>query len=87
MASRSSLDTYRWQKIRARVKARDGRACVVCGSTYRLSVHHILKARFGGTDDLSNLVTLCSHHHALADRGRKRRGLQAALQGPFSRAW
>jgi 5-methylcytosine-specific restriction endonuclease McrA len=67
-ASRPELSRYRWQKTRARVKARDGHACVYCRSTWNLSVHHILKARLGGSDDDSNLVTVCSRCHALLDR-------------------
>jgi 5-methylcytosine-specific restriction endonuclease McrA len=66
--TRPELNRYRWQKTRARVKARDGHACVYCRSTRNLSVHHIIKARFGGSDDESNLQTVCSRCHALLDR-------------------
>jgi hypothetical protein len=41
---------------------------VLCGSSDRLSVHHIVKPRHGGSDDESNLITVCSTHHALLDR-------------------
>jgi 5-methylcytosine-specific restriction endonuclease McrA len=90
--ARPELNTHRWQKTRARVKARDGHACVCCGSTRNLSVHHIIKARFGGTDDESNLQTVCSRCHTLLDRpgSRHRRPRERNLvapAGPWSRAW
>jgi 5-methylcytosine-specific restriction endonuclease McrA len=101
-ASRPELDRYAWQKKRARVKARDGHACVRCCSTRKLSVHHIIKARFGGSDDEANLITVCSRCHALLDRpnggyratkkvsppaARFSREKLVELAGPFSRAW
>jgi predicted restriction endonuclease len=58
-ARRPELNTYRWQKLRAAVRRRDGNRCVNCGDTQKLSVHHIIKPRHGGTDDMSNLVALC----------------------------
>ena len=71
MASRPELDKYAWQKRRAAVRKRDGNHCVFCGSTHKLSVHHIVKAKHGGSDHPDNLVTLCGRCHRLADR-RKR---------------
>jgi hypothetical protein len=35
-SSRPELDSYRWKKLRRRVRARDGNACRVCGATERL---------------------------------------------------
>jgi len=67
-SSRPELNKSSWQKKRARVKARDGHACVRCGSTRKLSVHHIIPARLGGSDDESNLATVCSRCHHLLDR-------------------
>ena len=71
MASRPELDKYKWQKRRAAVMKRDGNRCVFCGSSEKLSVHHKVKAKHGGTDHPDNLVTLCGRCHRLADR-RKR---------------
>jgi 5-methylcytosine-specific restriction endonuclease McrA len=101
--TRPALCKSAWQKKRARIKARDGHACVRCGSTSGLAVHHILKARFGGSDDDSNLVTVCSRCHALLDRPgyegyraeapaatpRRRQPREKLVEpaGPFSRAW
>jgi hypothetical protein len=68
MASRPELDKYKWQKRRAAVMKRDGNRCVFCGSSEKLSVHHKVKAKHGGTDHPDNLVTLCGRCHRLADR-------------------
>lgn len=47
------------QEIREAVLARDGYRCVKCGSTQYLEVDHILPYSLGGTNELSNLQTLC----------------------------
>jgi 5-methylcytosine-specific restriction endonuclease McrA len=66
-SSRPDLDTGQWKRIRAAVRRRDGNACVVCGSTTKLHVHHVTAARLGGDDSMANLVTLCVLHHRQAD--------------------
>lgn len=47
---------------RARVIARDG-ACVWCGSTDSLEVDHIIRYIDGGTNEMTNLRTLCHSCH------------------------
>lgn len=47
------------QDIREAVLARDGYRCVRCGSTQYLEVDHIFPYSLGGTNELSNLQTLC----------------------------
>lgn len=66
--TRPELNTSRWQRTRARARARDGNACRMADPTCNgiLSVHHLER---GGTDDLDNLVTLCRRHHEQAERG------------------
>jgi 5-methylcytosine-specific restriction enzyme A len=64
-SSRPELDSYRWKKLRRRVRARDGNACRVCGATERLSVHHVERR---GPETPEKLITLCSRCHAWADR-------------------
>ena len=46
-------------KVRAIIINRDGR-CLRCGRTKNLVVDHVLPKSIGGSDDLSNLQTLCS---------------------------
>ena len=50
----------RWKAARLRVLARDGHACVLCGSESDLTVDHIVARSKGGElyDD-DNLRTLC----------------------------
>jgi 5-methylcytosine-specific restriction endonuclease McrA len=59
-SSRPELDRSAWQKLRRAARLRDGDRCVHCGSSERLSVHHVV-ARSSALDDL---VTLCSRCHA-----------------------
>lgn len=44
-------------------RKRDGGACVKCSSTKNLQTHHIQAQADGGSDDIGNLVTLCSLCH------------------------
>lgn len=47
---------------------RDG-CCVVAGGMMGLAPHHIKSEGSGGSDDLSNKVTLCYIHHKQAHNG------------------
>ena len=55
---------------RERIKERDGYACVECGESHNLHVHHVVSRENGGTDDDTNLVTLCKLCHAKAHEGQ-----------------
>lgn len=48
-----------WPQTRAFVIERDGGRCRRCGATERLQVDHIVAVVHGGSDDPSNLQTLC----------------------------
>ncbi|MDQ3090904.1 MAG: HNH endonuclease [Actinomycetota bacterium] len=66
-----------WLRVRALVLARDGYACVVCGRVSTgLEVGHVIPKRKGGSDDPSNLRTLCRAHHE--DKGGVRRAYKGA---------
>lgn len=64
---------YRWQyqksnrldeNMRKAVILRDNCRCMECGkSNTILEVHHIRARRYGGSNTLSNLITLCSKCH------------------------
>lgn len=45
--------------VRQIVYSRDGYRCVTCGSTDKLSCDHIIPWSHGGSDDPSNLQTMC----------------------------
>lgn len=51
-----------WAGVRARVLARDGHRCVLCGGSKGLSVHHDRYDYIGG-EHLAYLKTICAHCH------------------------
>jgi 5-methylcytosine-specific restriction endonuclease McrA len=53
-----------------RINARDGWRCTAPGCTAReLEVHHIVYQSHGGSDDASNLTSLCPFHHRMGEHG------------------
>ena len=52
-----------WREIRQEVLRRDNRICQVCGKERSGQVHHIIPRSQGGTNELSNLITLCGKCH------------------------
>lgn len=75
-------NTIAWRKKREEIKKRDRYLCQACLNnlrgtvcrlnTHNLSVHHIkpLKTNFELRLDDSNLITLCSFHHEMAENNR-----------------
>lgn len=62
---RDSLEANQlWKVVRQMVLERDGRRCQACGG-WGGQVHHIVARRRGGSDDPSNLMTLCGPCHML----------------------
>ncbi len=70
-----------WDKLRLVILARDNGLCVPCNTAGRLTpasqVDHIIPKAEGGTDDESNLQSVCvACHRAKTDREKLRgRGL------------
>lgn len=65
-----------------RAKERDGFMCQVCGFNLFVHAHHITPVRSGGSDALSNLITLCPNHHLMAHAGLiTKQQLRAILKG------
>lgn len=58
--------SQKYQAIRTSILERDGHKCQKCGSTTRIRVHHLVPKIHGGTDDPSNLATLCAGCHRKA---------------------
>lgn len=72
-----------WQAVRQKVLRRDNFRCVSCGVELRsveADIHHLLPRSIGGTNELSNLVTLCdgchAAHHPTLQGGLARRVLE-----------
>ena len=51
-------------EVRARIFSRDNHKCVFCGTTDQLTVDHIISVLRDGTDDDTNLQTLCNRCNA-----------------------
>lgn len=47
--------------------------CAACGSTDNLQYHHLIPRSLGGSDDETNLITLCGGCHAKAHDSKARR--------------
>jgi hypothetical protein len=59
-----------WKRVAAQVVA--GKVCVRCDRPAE-HAHHILPRAFGGSDDRSNLVPVCSHCHPSLERVARQR--------------
>jgi 5-methylcytosine-specific restriction protein A len=60
------VSSYQWKAIRKQVYLRDNHACVVCRKNcerWDIACHHIRPVRYGGSDDLFNLATVCKSCH------------------------
>jgi hypothetical protein len=61
------LQAVEWKILRKQMYKRDGWKCVLCAKVGPIQCHHILPVRHGGTDDPSNLATLCPSCHKRQD--------------------
>jgi 5-methylcytosine-specific restriction endonuclease McrA len=59
--ARTRLEAY--LEIRKEIFLRDHSKCRECGFQNHLQVHHIIPRSKGGSDDPSNLITLCNRCH------------------------
>ncbi|MCD8098349.1 MAG: HNH endonuclease [Lachnospiraceae bacterium] len=60
------MDANITKALRKRIYARDGYRCALCDCTDGLQIHHFFPRGMGGSDNPSNLITLCWRCHALA---------------------
>lgn len=58
-----------WHEIVSQAKQRDHYRCRECRTSKELTVHHIKPRSEGGTNNLSNLITLCRRCHDLIELG------------------
>lgn len=86
--SRKAYENPSWKKVRLTVLKRDDYRCVNVNHSVQhegsetLHVHHLVPKSAGGTDELSNLCTLCSGCHALFHMN-----LQASLSRRVIERW
>lgn len=72
-----------WQRIRARILARDGGQCCLRlpGCTFTATVvDHVLNRARGGSDDDGNLQAACRACNETKRRGEARAGLRRACE-------
>ncbi|MGY4227809.1 ATP-dependent DNA helicase RecQ [Bradyrhizobium sp. USDA 4503] len=72
-----------WRRIRESILRRDRFRCVECGTSCNRAeadVHHLLPRSAGGSDEPSNLITLCdgchAAHHPILAAGLARRAIE-----------
>jgi len=59
----------KWKFIKEQALLRDEYKCVICGFDFAVHVHHITPLTKGGTNEFSNLITLCPNHHSMVHAG------------------
>lgn len=65
-------------------KRRDLFQCRLCGFDLAVQAHHIIPRREGGSNSISNIITLCPNHHASVHAGLiSRSELSRALEQPI----
>lgn len=73
------MQNWEWKRRRSECYERDGWTCQDCGvhctsipGPTRIQAHHVIPRRSGGSDELENLITLCtSCHHKREHRYRR----------------
>lgn len=64
------FDTVEWRMLRDYILHRDKMTCLRCDKKFsakKLSVHHLVPRSEGGSDDGTNLVTLCNKCHDIVE--------------------
>jgi hypothetical protein len=82
----SRADIHAWSYGRKAALVRDKRRCVVCGFSVALNVHHIVARAKGGSNHISNMITLCPNHHAMVHKNMlSAKYLKSLIDGSVSR--
>ena len=59
----SRMSVNDWNSLREKIIDRDGNRCRNCDDVNSLEVHHVVPLNNGGTNEASNLCTLCNDCH------------------------
>ena len=78
--------TTQFYRIRYGILNKDNFTCQHCGKRgIILDVHHIIPLRLGGSDDISNLITLCRPCHGIEEsklRPKRKKGSKLIIEIP-----
>lgn len=74
-----------WAKKRKTALERDNYSCTVVVDGLRCfkpakEVDHIINIAKGGTDELTNLASICSHHHKIKTQREAREGRLTSIR-------
>lgn len=61
--SNATYGSAEYRRNKPLVLQRDGRRCVICGSSREIEVDHIIPVSRGGSHQLDNLRVLCGECH------------------------
>ena len=61
------INSRSWRILATKIRKRDNHWCLYCRDARGIDVHHMLPPRIGGTDDETNLVTLCRSCHCFIE--------------------
>ncbi|ABO12013.2 DNase [Acinetobacter baumannii] len=74
-----------WRRLKAKIHLRDEWTCQCCGIvTKDLELDHIMNVARGGTDDESNLQSLCVPCHKKKTQQESRQGGEVKSSKPFA---
>ena len=71
MRKSRGIGSRAWEGIRRAALDRDNWRCRECGRAGAMQVHHVISVYLGGSDEFSNLVSLCRGCHAAKHQRRK----------------
>ena len=86
-AHQAFITSPAWRKVAAQVKERDGFACVDCGTTSGLTVHHLIPVRTAPDLALEhdNCVTVCRSCHGRRETRKVQGGAGPSRGGAVAR--
>lgn len=75
------------EEVKRRVFERDGRRCILCGSSNGKPNAHFVARSQGGLGIEQNIITLCPQCHFEYDNGKNRKGYKALISAYLERLY